>query len=75
MASKLSALKIVKSAHMIELNKLKMYSWKLKTVLLRTTDGLLKTEDVLLKSKDSASVNRKLLTHILTKVPMANGWA
>ena len=36
---------------------------------LKTTDILLKTEDVLLKTKDGPSVNRKLLTHILTNVP------
>ena len=30
MTSKLSALKIVKSADMPELKKLKMYSWKIK---------------------------------------------
>ena len=62
MASKLSALKIVESAHMPELKKG-------KDVLLKTKDGLLKTEDVPLKTKDSPSVNRKLLTHILTNGP------
>ena len=62
MASKLPALKIVESAHMPELKKLKTYSCK-------TKDGLLKTEDVLLKTKDGPCVNRKLLTHILTNVP------
>ena len=39
-----------------------MCSWKLKTVYW-------KLEDVLLKTKDGPSVNRKLLTHILTNVP------
>ena len=43
---------------------------KTKDVLLKTKDGLLKTEDVLLKTKDGPSVNRKLLTHILTNVPI-----
>ena len=62
MASKLSALKIVESAHMSELKKT-------IDVLLRTKDGLSKTEDVLVKTKDSPSVNKKLLTHILTNVP------
>ena len=41
---------------MPELKKLKMYS-------------LLKTEYMLLKTKDGPSVNRKLLTHILTNIP------
>ena len=35
---------------------------------MKTKDGLLKTEDILLKTKDGSSVNRKLLTHILTNV-------
>ena len=34
-----------------------------------TKDDLLKTEDVHLKTKDGPSVNRKLLTHILTYIP------
>ena len=38
-------------------------------ILLKTKDGLLKTEDILLKTKGGPSVNRKLLTHILTNVP------
>ena len=42
---------------------------KTKDVLLKTKDSLLKTEDVLLKTKDGPSVNRKLLTHILTNIP------
>ena len=62
MASKLLALKIIESAHMAELRKT-------EDVLLETKDGLLKTEDILLKTKDGPSVNRKLLTHILTNVP------
>ena len=36
---------------------------------MRTKDGLLKMEDVLLKSKDGPSLNRILVTHILTNVP------
>ena len=44
MASKLSALKNVESAHMPELKKL--------DILLKTKDGLLKTEDILLRTKD-----------------------
>ena len=42
---------------------------KNKDVLLKTKDSLLKTEDILLKTKDGPSVNRKLLTHILTYIP------
>ena len=42
---------------------------KTKDSLLKTDDGLLKTDDVVLKTKDSPSVNRKLLTHILTNIP------
>ena len=41
---------------------------KTKDGLLKTEDGLLRTEDVLLKTKNGPSVNRKLLTHILTNV-------
>ena len=69
MASKLSALKIVESAHMPELKKLKDVLLKTKDCPLKTKDGLLKSEDVLLKTKDSPSVNNKLLTHILTNIP------
>ena len=45
MAFKCSALKIVESAHMAELKKLKTYSWKLKTVYgkLKTVYWKLKT--------------------------------
>ena len=42
---------------------------KTKDILLKTKDSLLKTEAVPLKSKDGPSVNRKLLTHILTNIP------
>ena len=42
---------------------------KTEDILLKTKDGLLKTEDALLKTKDGPSVNRKLLTHILTNIP------
>ena len=62
MASKLSALKIVESAHMPELKKTK------DILLKKERNGLLKTEDVLLKPKDGPSVNRKLLIHIITYV-------
>ena len=48
MPSKLSALKIVNSAHMLELKIT-------KDILLKTKDGLLKTEDVLLKTKDGST--------------------
>ena len=48
MASKLSALKIVESAHISELKKTKDVLWK-------TKDGLLKTEDILLKIKDGCT--------------------
>ena len=58
----LSAIKVVESAHIAELKKA-------KDVLLKTKEGLLKTEDGLLKTKDGTSMNRKLLTHILTNVP------
>ena len=51
------------------LNKVIWLSLKTKDILLKTKDGLLKTEDVLLKTKDSPSVNKKLLTHILTNIP------
>ena len=44
MASKLSVLKIVESAHMAELKKT-------KDVPLKTKDGLWKNEDILLKLK------------------------
>ena len=64
----LSALKTVEAAHMAELKKIDILL-KTKDGLLKTEDGLLKTEDVLFKTKDSPSVNRKLLTHILTNVP------
>ena len=51
------------------LNQLTRLSLKIKDVLLKTKDGLLKTGDILLKTKDGPSVNRKLLTHILTNIP------
>ena len=41
-----------------------------KNALLKTKDGLLKTEDILLKTTDGPSVNKKLLTHILTNIPI-----
>ena len=47
MASKLSALKIVESAHVPELKKT-------KDVLLKTKDGLLKTKEGLFKLKMSS---------------------
>ena len=49
--------KIVESAQMPELKKLQTYSWKLKMVYWKKG------------TKDGPSVNRKLLTHILTNVP------
>ena len=42
---------------------------KTEDILLKPKDSLLKTEDILLKTKYGPSVNRKLLTHILTNVP------
>ena len=51
------------------LSQLTWLSLKTKDVLLKTKDSLLKTEDILLKTKDGPSVNRKLLTHILTNIP------
>ena len=37
---------------------------------MKTKDSLLKTEDVLLKTRNGPSVNRKLVTHILTNIPI-----
>ena len=62
MASKLSALKIVESAHMAELQKTKDIPLKTKDSLLKTEDSLLKTKDISLKTKDSPSVNRNVPT-------------
>ena len=57
MASKLSAIKNVKSAHMPELKKLKIKGILLKTKdgLLKTKDSLMKTEDVLFKTEDGCA--------------------
>ena len=55
----LSAVKIVESAHMAELKKIKDILLETKDGLLKTEDRLLKTEDILLKTKYSPSVNRK----------------